>query len=393
MATRSENSARRFTNEQRLEVRFLVHAGKSFAQVAEQVGCSKKLVQRVLNATGGLAPRIVPRAPLRLSMAEREEISCGLQAGETLRAIGRRLGRAPSTISREVAANGGKSAYRAWRADGSATQRTRRPKVMKLAREGRLRDEVELLLGRKWSPQQIVQWLKMQYPRDQAMWVSHETIYRSVFIQSRGTLRRELAASLRTGRTRRKSRKGAEHNGSGRLPEMVNISERPAEVADRAVPGHWEGDLIMGRSGRSAVATLVERRSRFVVLVRLGDVHTAGHVCAALTERVRAIPELLFRSLTWDQGKEMASHARFTVDTGVKVYFCDPHSPWQRGTNENTNGLLRQYLPKQTDLGVHDQAALDAIAHELNGRPRQTLEWKTPSQRLAEVVVASRDVV
>jgi transposase, IS30 family len=286
-------------------------------------------------------------------------------------------------VSREIDANGGRDRYQAHLADRRALDQARRPKTAKLAASPRLRGEVEQRLTAHWSPQQIAARLKIDFPDEMDMRVSHETIYQSLFVQSRGALRRELTAHLRTGRTHRRAR-GARPGGS--LTAMVPISERPAEAEDRAVPGHWEGDLIIGKAGRSAIATLVERHSRFVQLIRRPDGRTAESVRDALTAAVPNLPAALWRSLAWDQGKEMAQHARFTIDTGIQIYFCDPSSPWQRGSNENTNGLLRQYFPKGTDLSVHDQAHLDAVADELNARPRQTLGWMTPSEILNQTV-------
>jgi IS30 family transposase len=352
--------------------------------VAIAVGRSKRQVQRLVSPFGGIRPRPTIRSTLRLSSAEREEISRGLRGGESLRCIAVALGRSPSTVSREVAANGGRHRYRAHLAEERAFRRARRPRRARLARNHRLRREVERLLVARWSPQQIAWQLRHDHPDDQEMWVSHETIYQSLFVQGRGALRAELTRCLRTGRARR--RPAGRARPSGELPDMVLLSERPAEVEDRAVPGHWEGDLIIGKGTHSAIGTLVERQTRFVLLVALPHGRTAEAVRTALAERILTLPEQLRRSLTWDRGKEMAEHVRFTVDTGVTVYFCDPHSPWQRGTNENTNGLLRQYFPKGTDLSVHDQAHLDAVARELNGRPRQTLGWVKPSEALAKVV-------
>jgi len=266
----------------------------------------------------------------------------------------------------------------------AACDRGRRPKLAKLVRQPRLRSEVERRLARRWSPQQIAASLIRDYPDDAAMRISHETIYQSLFVQSRGALRRELTQYLRRPRTQRRPPQHGE--GRGRLPDMVNIRQRPAEVADRAVPGHWEGDLLIGRGGHSAIGTLVERRTRFVLLLALPAGRSAPAVRDALTSRVLTLPQELRRSLTWDQGRELAEHVRFTVDTGVAVYFCDPHSPWQRGSNENTNGLLRQYLPRATDLSTLSQAQLDEIAAELNGRPRQTLGWMKPCEALVEVL-------
>ena len=318
-------------------------------------------------------------------MAEREEISRGVAAGEPCRQIAVRLGRAPSMVSRALARNGGRHHYRAQAADAASSRRAQRPKPAKLVREPRLRAVVEAKLAVRWSPQQIAGWLPLAYPQDPVMRVSHETIYLSLFIQSRGALRRELQRCLRTGRAMRYPRGKRLPQGRGQLRDTVHISQRPPEVADRAVPGHWEGDLVFGRRP-SAVGTLVERRSRYVLLFPLPDGDTAQQVRPALTTAILGLPQQLRRSLTWDQGREMAEHLQFTIDSGVQVYFCDPRSPWQRGTNENTNGLLRQYLPKSADLRQFDQGALDAIAAELNGRPRQTLGFTTPSQALAEAL-------
>ena len=325
------------------------------------------------------------RSRLRLSLSEREEISRGLAGGESLRAIARRLGRASSTISREVAANGGRRRYRACRADKAALTRMRRPKSSKLAICPRLRAAVEAKLELRWSPQQISGWLVEEFPFDPEMRVSHETIYLSLFVQSRGALRKELTRYLRSGHTTRRPRGHSVMNGQGQLRGVLNIRERPAEANDRAVPGHWEGDLLFGKRMK-AIATLVERKTRFVMLIALPNGHAADVVADALAHKIVELPEQLRRSLTWDQGKEMASHARFTDETGVPVYFCDPRSPWQRGSNENTNGLLRQYFPKRTEIAHYSQAELDVVAAELNGRPRQTLGWKTPSQALDEVL-------
>ena len=334
----------RLTREERLEVRRRIAAGESFEQAADGVRCTTKTVQRLLNAVGGLHPRDLDRAKLRLSLIEREEISLGIEADESMREIAGRLGRAPSTISREVLNNGGRSHYRAVRADESAYRRARRPKAAKLARCPRLRAEVEEMLDKRWSPQQISARLMVEFPDDLEMRVSHETIYQSLFVQSRGALRKELAACLRTGRTRR--RPHGRKDPGGYIKDMVVISDRPAEIEDRAVPGHWEGDLIVGAQGKSAIVTLVERQTRYVMLGRIGRDKTSAQVCAAITEQIQHLPEHLVSSLTWDRGKELANHVQFSVDTGVQVYFCDPHSPWQRGSNENTNGLLRQYFPK-----------------------------------------------
>ncbi len=375
---------RNLSNAQRLEIRRRAAAGEASALIAAALGRERGSVWKTLHEAGGLAPRRMSCSPLRLSLAEREEISRGLRAGESYRAIGRRLERAPSTISREVRANHGRGRYRAWRAELGRDGRARRTRSAKLARNPRLRARVEELLRLRWSPQQIAVRLRREHPYDQEMWVSHETIYQSLFVQGRGALRRELARCLRTGRTRRRPR-GSRITG-GQIRDMVLISERPAEIEDRAVPGHWEGDLLIGFNNQSAIGTLVERQTRFVLLVALPGGQSAEHVRTRLAEQIVKLPVELRRSLTWDQGREMAEHVRFTVDTGVQVYFCDPRSPWQRGSNENTNGLLRQYFPRGTDLSLHDQAHLDAVAAELNGRPRQTLDWMKPCEVLADLL-------
>jgi IS30 family transposase len=317
-------------------------------------------------------------------LAEREEISRGLAAGDSCRVIAQRLGRAPSTVSREVARNGGRRRYRAQAADAAADRRARRPKPPKLVLQPRLRAMVEDKLALCWSPQQIAGWLPLAFPEDPVMRVSHETIYLSLFVQSRGALRRELQRACAPG-GRCAIPEPSVSPRSSQLRDTLHISQRPAEAADRAVPGHWEGDLVFGRRP-SAVGTLVERHSRSVRLFPLPEGFTAERLRPALTTAVLRLPEQLRRSLTWDHGREMAEHTQFTIDSGVQVYFCDPRSPWQRGTNENTNGLLGQYLSKGEDLRRFDQAALDAIAAELNGRPRQTLGFQTPSQALAEAL-------
>jgi len=374
------------------EIWQLFHDGLPLKEIGAAVGASEGLVGRTIAVRGGVRPVAygVPlreRSPLRLHWSEREEISRGLGAGESIRQIAGRLGRAPSTISREVRRNGGRDEYRAHRAQAATRERERRPRATRLARSSRLRDEVERMLGLRWSPVQISHRLRLEHPADKEMRVSHETIYRALYIQGRGELRRELAACLRTGRARRRAMASPEDRG--RMAGMVLISERPAEIADRAVPGHWEGDLLIGRAQKSAVATLVERRTRYLMLAALPGGRTAPEVRDALVGKILTLPEHLRRSLTWDRGHEMAEHLQFTVDTGVAVYFCDPSSPWQRGTNENTNGLLRQYLPRSVDLHEVSQEELDAIAAELNGRPRQTLAWRSPSEAFAEAVAST----
>ncbi len=374
--------------EERTEIRRRIAAGERPRDVAAALGRSVGTVHGVVRQEGGAPPPRTVRSPIRLRLAEREEISRGVIAGDSLRAIARRLGRATSTVSREVAHNGRRAGYRAWHAERTAIERARRPKPAKLATNLRLTALVEALLAQRWSPEQIAARLRHDHPGQPEMWVSHETIYQSLFVQGRGALRAELARCLRSGRTRRRP-EGRYAPGRGRIPNMVLISERPAEVADRAVPGHWEGDLLMGRDNHSAISTLVERRTRYVMLVALPHGRTAEAVRDALAERITALPDQLRRSLTWDQGKEMSEHVRLTIETGVQVYFCDPHSPWQRGSNENTNGLLRQYFPKGTDLSRHTQGELDAVAREFNGRPRQTLGWLKPSEAYAEVVAST----
>lgn len=381
-------NARRLSRADRLEIERLIWGGETFATAAAAVGCSTKSIQRFIALTGGLKPRR-QRSARRLSTSDREEISRGLVAGESLRRIAGQLGRAPSTISREVAWSGNRGKYRAWRAEEEAAERARRPKPSKLVTNVGLRREVERGLEEKWSPQQISRRLMTDYPDDPGMRVSHETIYKTLFVQARGALRKELAACLRTGRAQRRPHMRTEHAGGGRLKDMVLISERPAEAADRAVPGHWEGDLIIGKGGRSAIGTLVERKSRYVVLLHLPKGRTAEHVRVALTRKVSKIPAELRRTLTWDQGKEMAEHVRFTTDTKMEVFFCDPHSPWQRGSNENTNGLLRQYFPRNSDLSLHTEAHLDAVARQLNNRPRQTLNWMKPSEVFYQTVAST----
>jgi IS30 family transposase len=320
-----------------------------------------------------------------LSLAEREEIAVGLAAGEPVRVIAARLGRSASTVSREIRRNGSRLGYRAVAAQAQAEARAARPKTAKLAGNARLRGWVQARLVERWSPEQISVMLKREFPGEPEMWVSHETIYQAVYVQGRGALRRELAVCLRTGRALRKPRRKAGER-RGRIPGMVMISERPAEVADRAVPGHWEGDLIMGARNASAIGTLVERATRFVLLLHLPHGHDPAAVAAAMTEAMSSMPAQLRRSLTWDQGQEMAAHTQISLATDLDIYFCDPHSPWQRGSNENTNGLLRQYFPKGTNLAAHSKQHLEAVAAQLNSRPRKTLGWKTPAQALREVL-------
>jgi IS30 family transposase len=362
-----------------------LRAGHAAKPTARALGISTSGVHGYLVRCGGIRLPARRRAAGRLSLGEREEISRGLAAGRSFRAIAAGLGRAPSTVSREVGAHGGRSRYRAAPADREAWARARRRKVCKLATRPVLSAIVGEKLTQEWSPQQVAGWLKAAYPNDLEMQVSHETIYRTLFIQSRGALRKELTKHLRTGRVIRRPAGTRLPDGRGGRPGILNISERPAEADDRAVPGHWEGDLVFGKR-MSPIATLVERSTRFVLLIALPNGHKADLVADALATKITTLPAALTRTLTWDQGHEMADHARFTEATGVDVYFCDPKSPWQRGSNENTNGLLRQYLPRTLDFRTVSQADLDAIADRLNGRPRQTLGFKTPSQALAEVL-------
>jgi IS30 family transposase len=375
----------RLSEREKEEIVRLSAMGLPSRLIGQQIGRHHRTVWGHLQRLRRPTPAEPIRSRLRLSLREREEISRGLAAGESRGSIARRLGRSPSTIAREVTRNGEARRYRACTADRAAFARARRPKVAKLAACPRLRAVVESKLEVRWSPQQISGWLVGEFPDDPEMRVSHETIYLSLFVQARGALRKELTRFLRSRHTTRRPRGHSVMNGQGQLRATLNIRERPAEANDRAVPGHWEGDLLMGKR-MHAMATLVERKSRFVMLVALPDGHSADVVADALASKITELPEQLRRSLTWDQGKEMAAHARFTIASDVPVYFCDPRSPWQRGSNENTNGLLRQYFPKRSEIAHYTQADLDAVAAELNGRPRQTLGWRSPSQALDEAL-------
>jgi IS30 family transposase len=373
------------TVEQRQLALRLKARGLSLREIGPQVGCSHELVR--------LIARQAPRRPVhphgwvpgpgRLSLADREEISLGLRAGESFTAIAGRLCKAVSTVSREVAANGGRAGYRAWRAHQRARARARRPKTPKLACP-RLAAQVGCWLADWWSPVQISARLRIEFPGDPMMRVSHETIYQALYVQGRGELRRELARCLRSGRAKRRPR--GRDGRAGHLKGMVMISERPAEAEDRAVPGHWEGDLLIGKDCKTAVGTLAERTTRYLLLLHLPGGRDAHLVEQAMREAIAALPAELARTITWDQGIEMAYHADFTIATGIPVYFCDPHSPWQRGSNENINGLVRQYLPKGTDLSVHSAGDLARIAASLNNRPRKTLGFMKPSEKLAELL-------
>src|SRR5512135_897701 len=374
-----------FTPKQRAELWERWKSGQCVADIARALERRNKSgVYRVLAVNGGIAPLPRRRAAQALRLAEREEISRGIATGRSIRQIAQGLARSPSTISREIRRNGGLSAYRASWADRRAWERLLRPKPCRLACHAELRWRIAQKLALQWSPKQIAGWLKQQFPADPGMQVSHETIYRSLFIQTRGVLKKELMAHLRTARHMRQAKGGTTKSGRGQIADAVSIRERPAEAEDRAVPGHWEGDLLSG-ANNSHIATLVERHTRFAMLIKVDSKDTAS-VVEALARQVRKLPRELRRSLTWDRGKEMADHKRFTLATDVQVYFCDPRSPWQRGSNENNNGLLRQYFPNGTDLSVLSQAYLNRIALRLNQRPRKTLGYDTPADRLQAVL-------
>lgn len=362
--------------------------GESLQQIAQLFDRNHSSIQGILAETGGIRPAQRCRSRLALTLAEREEISRAVVAGHSIRSIATLLGRAPSTISREIKRNGGQECYRASKADQAAWDRAHRPKICKLAENRALAHIVAGRLQMQWSPEQIAGWLKRTYPGDENYQVSHETIYRSLFIQARGALKKELLAHLRRTRAMRRSRHYTQKTDDhGRIVDAVSISERPAAVEDRAVPGHWEGDLLCGTTN-SQIATLVERHTRYVMLVKVASKDTET-VTNALIKNARKLPLELYKSLTWDRGKEMADHKRFTLATDIKVYFCDPQNPWQRGSNENTNGLLRQYFPKGTDLSVYSQAKLNAVARRLNERPRKTLNYETPAERFHQSVAST----
>jgi IS30 family transposase len=361
--------------------------GDSLHDIARLFDRGHSSIQRILAESGGIRPAARRRSRLALTLGEREELSRGVVAGRSLRSIAESLGRAPSTISREISRNGGRGEYRASKADEAAWDRARRPKRCKLLENRALARRVAKKLQLEWSPEQIAGWLKRRHPDDEHERVSHETIYRTLFIQARGALKKELLQHLRRTRVMRRSRHYTQkREDHGRIKDTVSIRERPACVEDRAVPGHWEGDLLIG-SNNSQIATLVERRTRYVLLAKV-DGKDTGTVINALIKQAKKLPKQLYQSLTWDRGKEMAAHQSFTLATDIKVYFCDPHNPWQRGSNENTNGLLRQYFPKGTDLSAHSQAKLNAVARRLNERPRKTLDYETPAERFNHCVAS-----
>ena len=376
-----------YSSAQRAEIWDRWQRGELMSSIGRRFDRELSSVFSVISPTGGICPAERTRCNRALSLGEREEISRGLSVKRSLRAIARQLGRAPSTISREVKRNGGCDRYRAAASDLAAWDRALRPKPCKLACYPALSRTVSMKLRRKWSPEQIAGWLKRLFSGEPQNQVSHETIYRSLYIQARGVLNKELLAHLRAKRTIRRSRHASlKSNGLGQIKDAVSIRERPASAEDRAIPGHWEGDLI-GGSKNSYVATLVERHSRYVMLVKVANKDTES-VISALIKQSQRLPRELYKSLTWDRGKELADHPRLAMAANVDVYFCDPHAPWQRGSNENTNRLLRQYLPRGTDLSGHSQAKLSAIARQLNERPRKTLQYQSPAQRFAECVAA-----
>lgn len=384
----SRRRRRMFSAAESAEVWDRWQRGEGLKLIGRVFGKTSSAIFAHLKPHGGIRPAPRRRSRRELSLAEREEISRGIAAGGSLRSIAALLHRAPSTISRELKRNFGHRRYRAAAADQRAWHRALRPKRCKLASHDQLRQLVAAKLEENWSPEQIAGWLKRTYPDDEAHQVSHETIYRSLFVQARGVLKKELQAHLRSGQAIRRSRHATgKGDGRGTIVDAISIRERPAEVEDRAVPGHWEGDLLCG-SSNSYIVTLVERHSRYVMLAQVAS-RDSRSVVTALIEQAKQLPDELLRSLTWDRGSEMAEHKRFTLATDAAVYFCDPQSPWQRGSNENTNRLLRQYFPKGTNLAVHSQERLDEIARELNRRPRKTLDYETPAARFAACVATT----
>ena len=370
----------------------LIGEGLGWADAAAAVSVSATLARQWFREAGGVKPKTRPPTGLRLSPAEREEIAVLVGQGASDAQIGKKLGRHRATIGREIQRVTGtrRSSYRGSAAQGRADDLARRPQIAKLAAHDRLRAEVQARLDLKHSPEQITRRLRVEFPEDPEMWVSPETIYQSIYVQGRGALRRELAACLRTGRALRQPHRTSTER-RGRIPDMVNISERPAAVEDRAVPGHWEGDLITGTQNKSAIGTLVERSTGFVTLLHLPGKHGPVEVQEAMIEAMGRLPEALRKSVTWDQGKEMANHVKITLATDVKIYFCDPASPWQRPVNENTNGLLRQYFPKGTDLSGYHRDYLEFVANQLNDRPRRRHEWRTPKEALTALLSEPSD--
>jgi IS30 family transposase len=362
--------------------------GESLQTIAQLFGRNHSSVARILSVSGGIRPPDRSRSQFALTLSEREEISRGVVTGLSVRAIAAKLQRSPSTVSREINRNDGRKRYRANEADQATWDRAHRPKTRKLVQNRKLARIVASKLKHLWSPAQIAGWLKQMYPNDENYQVSHETIYRSLFIQARGALKKELVQHLRRTRVMRRSRHHTQKTDDhGKISNAIPISERPPSAEDRAVPGHWEGDLIFG-TNNSQIATLVERQTHYVMMVKVNGKDTET-VINALIKHAHKLPDELYKSLTWDRGKEVADHQRFTLATDIKVYFCDPQSPWQRGSNENTNGLLRQYFPKGTDLSVHSQAKLNSVARQLNERPRKTLDFETPAQRFSQCVAST----
>jgi transposase, IS30 family len=377
-----------FTAAQSAELWERWKKGEGLKSIGRAFGKPSSCIFAHIKPSGGIMPPARRRSRLALTMAEREEISRGIVEGRSVRAMAHALGRSPSTVSREIVRNGGSRRYRAEPADSRAWRQALRPKPCKLATHGQLRQAVVRKLKLNWSPEQIAGWLKRAYPETEAWHVSHETIYRSLYVQARGVLKKELMQHLRSRRQIRRSRHAtAKADQRGRIPDAVSISERPASVEDRAVPGHWEGDLLCG-SKNSFIVTLVERHSRYVLLAKVSGRDTQT-VINALIKQARKLPDELYKSLTWDRGKELADHKRFTMETDINVYFCDPQSPWQRGSNENTNRLLRQYFPKGLDLARHSQAELNKVTRQLNERPRKTLDFESPAERFSQCVAST----
>jgi len=385
----SNRKRRHYTDSEKAEMWDRWRKGESLNEIGRAFGIQgHSSIQSIFSKNGGIRPAERRRSTRTLSLSEREEISRGLVAGRSLRTIASDLGRAPSTISREIRRNRGRRYYRAHKADEAAWERAKRPKTCKLVHNRLVAREVARKLRDLWSPEQIAGWLKYTYPDDESYQVSHETIYKSLYIQARGALKKELLQHLRRKRMMRHGRGHTQKTAThGRIKDTISISERPASVDDRAVPGHWEGDLLIG-SNQSQIATLVERNTRYVILVRVKN-KDSETVINALIKQARKLPRELYKSLTWDRGSEMAEHLRFSLDTNIKVYFCDPRSPWQRGSNENTNGLLRQYFPKGLDLSNIHQNRLNAVARQLNERPRKTLNFRTPAERFSECVAST----